>query len=60
MLLYLYCVIFNNFFTIPVVNENAKLKFALAIPTGALITLANNAIAMIPLVSDKAIKDLSK
>ena len=52
MLLYLHCVISNNFFTIPVVNENAKLKLALAFPTGALITLANNAIDMIPLVSD--------
>ena len=44
----------------PVEIENARLKLALAIPTGALITVANDAIEMLPLVKDETIKDLSK
>ena len=36
---FLFRVIFNNFFTIPIVIENAKLKLALAIPTGGPITV---------------------
>ena len=44
------------FLTIPVVIENAKLKLALAIPTGAPITVGNEAIEMLPLVADKTIK----
>ena len=44
----------------PVDIENATLKPALAIPTGAPITVANDAIEMLPLVLDKTIKDLSK
>ena len=32
----------------------------LAIPTGALVTVANDAIEMLPLVVDKTTKDLSK
>ena len=39
---------------------NTKIKLALAIPTGTPITIANNAIEMLPLVADKAIKDLAK
>ena len=53
-------VVFNNFFTILVDIENARLKLALAIPTGASITVADDAIEMLPLVADKTIKDLSK
>ena len=49
-------VVFNNFFTIPVVTENAKPKLALAIPTGTPITVANDAIDIPPLVPDKTIK----
>ena len=48
----------NIFFTIPAVIENSKLKPALAIPTGTLITIANEAIEMVPLVTDKTIKYL--
>ena len=48
------------FFTTAVVIENAKLKFALAIPAGAPITVKNDAMEMLPLVADKTIKDLSK
>ena len=57
---FLFCVVSYNSFTIPVDIENARLKLALAIPTGASITAANDAREMLPLVADKTIKDLSK
>ena len=41
-------------------NENARLRLALAIPTGVPITVANDAIETLPLVADKTIKNLSK
>ena len=44
----------------PLDIENARPKLALTIPTGAIITVANDAIEMPPLVADRAIKDLSK
>ena len=44
----------------PVDIENARLKLALAIPTGAPVTAGNDAIEMLPLVTDKTIKDLSQ
>ena len=47
-------------FTSPGEIKNARLKLALAIPTSAQIAVANDAIEMLPLVSDKKIKDLSK
>ena len=40
--------------------ENARLKLALAITAGAPITVASDAIEMLPFVADKTIKDLSK
>ena len=52
--------VFNNFFTIPVEVENVRLRLALAIPTGVPITVANDAIEMLPLAADKTIKDLPK
>ena len=55
---FLFCVVFNKFFTVPVVIKNAKL--AIAIPTGAPVTVANDAIETLLLVADKTIKDLSK
>ena len=55
---FLFLVVFSNFFTIPVVIENARLKLALAIPAGAPITVANDAIEMLPVVTDKTITDL--
>ena len=58
--LFLFYVVFKNYFIISVGNKNAKLKLAFAIPTGAPITAANDAIEMPPLVADKAVKDLSK
>ena len=57
---FLFLVVFNSFFTIPVVTENARLQPALIIPTGAPITVANHAIEMLPVVTDKTIIDLSK
>ena len=57
---FLFYVDFNNFFTMPVDIENSTLKPGLAIPTGAPITVANDAIEMLPLVLYKTIKDLSK
>ena len=45
---------------IPVEIENARLKLALIIPTGAPMTVANDAIEMLPVVTDKTINDLSK
>ena len=52
--------LFNSFFTIPVEIENARLKLAFTIPTGAPMTVVNDAIQMLPVVTDKTIKDLSK
>ena len=40
--------------------ETARLKLALIIPTGAPITVANDAIEMLPVVIDKTINDLPK
>ena len=60
MLLFLLLVVFNNFFTSPVHNENTRLKLALVIPVGAPIAVAKDAIETSPLVTDKTIKDLSK
>ena len=58
--LFLFLVIFNSFFIYPVEIENARLKLTLTIPTGAPLTVANDAIEMIPVVIDKTISDLSK
>ena len=40
--------------------ENARLKFILAIPTGAAMTVANVIIEMLSVVTDKGMNDLSK
>ena len=57
---FLFCVVFNNFFTMPVDTENSIAKIALTIPTGAPITVANYTIEMLPPVTDKTIKGLTK
>ena len=44
MLLFLFLVAFNKFFTSPVHNENARLKLALVIPISVPIAVAKNAI----------------
>ena len=46
--------------TTPVEIENARPKLALAIHTSAPTTVANDAIKMLPHVTDKTIKGLSK
>ena len=50
---FLFLVAFNNFFTSPVHNEDVILKLALGIPIGAPITIANDAMEMLALVTDK-------
>ena len=57
---FLFLIVFKNFFTNPVVIENARLQLALIIPTGAPIAVANDAIEMLPVATDKTINDLSK
>ena len=54
--LLLFLVVLSNFFTIPVVREKIKVKFALAIPTGAPAMLVNERIDTPPVVALKAIK----
>ena len=44
--LFLFIIVFKDFFTNPDVIENARLQLSLIIPTGAPITLANDAIEM--------------
>ena len=57
---FLFLVAFNNFFTSPVHNENARQRLAFVIPIGAPIAVAKDAKETPPLVTDKAIQDLSK
>ena len=49
----------NNFFIIPLVYENARVKLVLAIPVGAPITVAKEIIDITSLVVHKAVKILS-
>ena len=56
----LFLVVFHNLFTNSVVIGNARIQLALIIPTGAPITVANNAIEMLPVTTNKTINDLSK
>ena len=51
---------FNNFFIILAVTENARLQLVLVIPTSGPITVANYAIEMLPVATDKRDNDLSK
>ena len=57
---FLFLVVFNSFFTFLVQIEYARLKLALVIPIGVLMTVANYAIEILPVVTDKTINDLSK
>ena len=50
---FLFLVVFNSFFMTPVEIENARLKLALIIVTGAPMAVANDAIEMLPVVTDK-------
>ena len=57
---FLFLIVFKNFFTNPVAIEKVRLQLSLIIPTGAPITVANDAIEILPVIVDKAINDLSK
>ena len=57
---FLFLVVFKNFDTNPIVIENARLQLALVIPTGAPVAVANDAIEMLPVATDKIINHLSK
>ena len=57
---FLFLVIFNSFFIIPVVKENIKLKLALGIPTGTPKSLVKEIIDIPPFVADKTVQVLSK
>ena len=57
---FLFLIVFKNYFTNPVVIENARLHLALIIPTGTTIAVANDAIEILPVATDKTINDLSK
>ena len=58
---FLFLVIFNNFFIIPIVKENTRLKLALVTLAGTPIALIIKKIIDIPpLVADKTVKALSK
>ena len=56
----LFRVVFNSFFTIPVEIENARVKLAFTIPTGAPTTVTNDATEILLGVTDKTINELSK
>ena len=57
---FLFAIVCKNFFTNPAVIENARLQFALMIPTNTPIAVANDTIEILPVATDKAINDLSK
>ena len=50
---FLFLVVFNSIIVIPAEIEKTRVKLALTIPTGAPITVANDAIEMLPVVTDK-------
>ena len=57
---FLFLIVFKNFFTNPDVIENVKPQLAPIIPAGTPITLANDAIEMLPDNIDKTFNDLSR
>ena len=57
---FLFLVVFKNFFINPEVIENVRPELAQIIPAGALITVANDAMEMLPPNIDKTFNDLSK
>ena len=50
---FLFLVVFNSIIVIPAEIEKTRVKLAPTIPTGAPITVANDAIEMLPVVTDK-------
>ena len=57
---FLFLIVFENFFTNFDVIENVRPQLAPIIPAGASITVANDAIEMLPAHIDKTFNDLSK
>ena len=57
---FLFFVDFTNVFTNTVLIENARLKLTLIFPIDAPIKVANDAIEMPPVATDKTINNLSK
>ena len=55
---FLFLIVFKNFFTNPDVIENVKPQLAPIIPAGAPVTVANDAIEMLPDNIDKTFNDL--
>ena len=58
--LFSFLIIFKNFFTNLDAIENVKPQLAPIIPTGAPITVANDAIEILPDNIDKTFNNLSK
>ena len=50
---FLFLVVFNSFFTNPVVIENARLQLAPIIPAGTPTTVANDTTEILPVATDK-------
>ena len=57
---FLFLIVFKNLFTNPDVIENVKPQLAPIIPAGTPITLANDAIKILPDNTDKTFNDLWK
>ena len=55
---FLFLVVFNSFFMIPVEIKNARQKLALIIVAGAPMAVTNDAIEMQPVATDKTINGL--
>ena len=60
MFFFLFLIVFKNLFTNPDVIAKVKPQFAPIIPTGTPITLANDAIEILPDNIDKTFNDSSK
>ena len=57
---FLFLIVFKKFFTNPDVIQNVKPQLAPIIPADTPITLANDAIEILPDNIDKTFNDLSK
>ena len=58
--LFLFLIVFKNIFTKPDVIENVRPQLNPIIRAGAPITVANDAIEILPDIMDKTFNDLSK
>ena len=60
MFLFKFLVVFKNFLINPDVTETVRPQLAQIIPAGAPVTVANDAVEMLPANIDKTFNDLSK